>query len=149
METEDEKLDYQEQFRLEREQWKDKIKGLAFQLKSIRTVAEAQVDLFTQRQLLLEYSYKLAAIVSKLNAKVRTENGRLLKSYSENNNIRYQANEKKVLIEGDISAILEKSDLVESHRRFIDQTIQTIDHMLYGIKSRIALEEYLRASTIK
>lgn len=149
MENVEEKLDYQELFIKERHEWKEKIQVLALYLKNIRTVAEAQVDLFTQRQLLLEYSYKLASIVTKLNSKIRTENARLLKNYSEKNNIRYQANEKKVLIEGDISAVLEKADLVESHRKFIDQTIQTVDHMLYAIKNRIALEDYLRASTIK
>ena len=37
----------------------------------------------------------------------------------------------------------------EGHRKFIDQTVQTVDHMLYGIRQRIALEDYLRGSTIK
>lgn len=147
--SEEVKLGYQELFEKERFQWKERIQLLAAHIKDIRTVAEAQVDLFTQRQVLLEYSYKLASIVSKLSSKVRTENARLLKHYSENNDVRYQATEKKSLIEGDMSPILEKIDMVESHRKFIDQTIQTVDHMLYGIKSRIALEEYLRASTIK
>ena len=143
------KLGYQELFEKERFQWKERIQVISMHIKNIRTVAEAQVDLFSQRQILLEYSYKLASIVSKLSSKLRSENSRLLKHYSENNDVRYQANEKKSLIEGDLSPILEKIDMVESHRKFIDQTIQTVDHMLYGIKSRIALEEYLRASTIK
>jgi len=149
MEKDETKLDYQELFVKEREEWKEKIRSLAENIRAINTVAKAQVDLFTQRQVLLEYSYKLASIVTKLNTKIRSENTRLLRHYSENNDVRYQANEKKVLIEGDISHLSEKVDLVESHRKFIDQTIQTVDHMLYGIKSRIALEEYLRASTIK
>jgi hypothetical protein len=53
------------------------------------------------------------------------------------------------MIEADLSEITQKIELVEGHRKFLDQTIQTVDHMLYGIKSRIALEEYLRGSTIK
>jgi hypothetical protein len=118
-------------------------------MKDIRTLAKAQVDLFSQRQVLLEYSYKLASIVSKLNSKYRTEKSRKLKEYSEKSDIRYGANEKTVLIEGDISEITEKIELVEGHRKFIDQTVQTLDHMLYGIKSRISLEEYLRGSTVK
>ena len=72
-----------------------------------------------------------------------------LKDYSENNDVRYGSNEKTVLIEGDLTEITEKIELVEGHRKFIDQTIQTIDHMLYGVKSRIALEDYLRGSTVK
>jgi hypothetical protein len=144
-----EKADFNKLFETERFKWKEKIQILALEMKDIKTLAKAQVDLFSQRQVLLEYSYKLASIVSKLNSKYRTEKSRKLKDYSEKSDIRYGANEKNVLIEGDISEITEKIELVEGHRKYIDQTVQTIDHMLYGIRQRIALEDYLRGSTIK
>ena len=144
-----EKADFNKVFEVERSEWKEKVQVLALEMRDIRTLAKAQVDLFRQRQVLLEYSYKLASIVSKLNSKYRTEKSRKLKEYSEKSDIRYGANEKTVLIEGDISEITEKIELVEGHRKFIDQTVQTLDHMLYGIKSRISLEEYLRGSTVK
>jgi hypothetical protein len=144
-----EKADFNKLFEVERSEWKEKVQVLALEMRDIRTLAKAQVDLFSQRQVLLEYSYKLASIVSKLNSKYRTEKSRKLKEYSEKSDIRYGANEKTVLIEGDISEITEKIELVEGHRKFIDQTVQTLDHMLYGIKSRISLEEYLRGSTVK
>ena len=144
-----EKADFNKLFEVERSEWKEKVQVLALEMRDIRTLAKAQVDLFSQRQVLLEYSYKLASIVSKLNSKYRIEKSRKLKEYSEKSDIRYGANEKTVLIEGDISEITEKIELVEGHRKFIDQTVQTLDHMLYGIKSRISLEEYLRGSTVK
>jgi len=72
-----------------------------------------------------------------------------MKEYSEKSDVRYGSNEKMLLIEGDLTEISEKIELVENHRKFIDQTIQTVDHMLYGIRQRIALEEYLRGSTVK
>jgi hypothetical protein len=144
-----EKADFNKLFETERFKWKEKIQILALEMKDIKTLAKAQVDLFSQRQVLLEYSYKLASIVSKLNSKYRTEKSRKLKDYSEKSDVRYGANEKNVLIEGDISEITEKIELVEGHRKYIDQTVQTIDHMLYGIRQRIALEDYLRGSTIK
>lgn len=144
-----EKADFNKLFETERFKWKEKIQILALEMKDIKTLAKAQVDLFSQRQVLLEYSYKLASIVSKLNSKYRIEKSKKLKDYSEKSDIRYGANEKNVLIEGDISEITEKIELVEGHRKYIDQTVQTIDHMLYGIRQRIALEDYLRGSTIK
>jgi len=144
-----EKTDFGKIFENERSEWKETIQVIAIQMKDIKTLAKAQVDLFSQRQVLLEYSYKLAAIVSKLNSKLRVEKSKKLKDYSERSDVRYGANEKTVLIDGDLTEIAEKIELVESHRKFIDQTIQTVDHMLYGIKSRIALEDYLRGSTVK
>jgi hypothetical protein len=144
-----EKTDFNKIFENERFEWKEKVQTLALQMKDIKTLAKAQVDLFSQRQVLLEYSYKLASIISKLSSRYRADKAKKLKDYSENNDVRYGSNEKTVLIEGDLTEITEKIELVEGHRKFIDQTIQTIDHMLYGVKSRISLEDYLRGSTVK
>jgi hypothetical protein len=142
-------VDYSKLFSDERAEWKEKIQVLSLNLKSIGTVANAQVDLFSNRQILLEYSFKLAHIITKLSTKERVERSKKIKEYSERKDVKYGSNETKALVEGDISEILEKIDLVENHRKFIDQTIQTVDHMLYGIRQRIALEEYLRGGTIK
>ena len=141
--------DYAKLFENERAEWREKIQIIALNLKSIQTVAEAQIELFSTRQILLEYSYKLASIISKLGTKERQERARKLREYQESKDVRYGANETKTMIEADLSEITQKIELVEGHRKFLDQTIQTVDHMLYGIKSRIALEEYLRGSTIK
>jgi len=139
--------DYKQMFDREREEWREKIQVLALNLKDIKTVARAQVDLFGYRQTLLEYSFKLAGIVSKLNSKYKAEKSLKLKDYSEKTDVRYGSNEKTVLIEGDLSSLAEKIELVEGHRKFMDQTVQTVDHMLYGIRHRIMLEDYLRGNT--
>jgi hypothetical protein len=141
--------DYAKLFEAERAEWREKIQVISLNLKSIKTVAEAQIELFSTRQILLEYSYKLASIISKLGTKERQERARKLREYQESKDVRYGANETKTMIEADLSEITQKIELVEGHRKFLDQTIQTVDHMLYGIKSRISLEEYLRGSTIK
>ena len=144
-----EKTDFNKIFENERAEWKEKVQVLAIQMKDIKTLAKAQVDMFSNRQVLLEYSYKLASIISKLSSRYRSDKANKLRHYSENNDVRYGSTEKTVLIEGDLTEITEKIELVESHRKFIDQTIQTVDHMLYGVKSRISLEDYLRGSTEK
>jgi hypothetical protein len=142
-------VDYNKLFENERAEWREKIQVVSLSLKNIRTVAEAQIELFSTRQILLEYNYKLAGIVTKLNSKEKQERAKKLREYQESKDVRYGANETKTMIEGDLVEITQKIEMVEGHRKFIDQTIQTVDHMLYGIKSRIALEEYLRGSTIK
>ena len=149
MEDQEKKADYKEIFEKERAEWSEKIQVVSLHLKDIRTVAKAQVDLYSYRQNLLEYSFKLAGIISKLNSRYRSEKSRKLREYSENTDVRYGANEKTVLIEGDLTQITEKIEIVEGHRKFLDQTVQTVDHMLYGVKSRISLEEYLRGTTVK
>jgi len=141
--------DFHKVFELERAEWGEKIQVISLSLKNIRTVAEAQIELFSTRQILIEYSFKLASIISKLSSRERQERAKKLKEYQENKDIRYGSNETKTLIEGDLAEITQKIELVEGHRKFMDQTVQTVDHMLYGIKQRVSLEEYLRGSTIK
>jgi hypothetical protein len=141
--------DFAKRFEDERAEWTEKVKVLALYMKDIKTLATAQVDLFGSRQALLEYSYKLAQIVSKLNTKYKAEKSKKMREITENTDYKYGSNEKTLIIEGDLSEISGKIEMVESHRKFIDQTVQTIDHMLYGVKSRISLEDYLRGSTIK
>jgi hypothetical protein len=145
----DQQVDYDKLFEAERAEWKEKIQVISLSLKNIKTVADAQIDLFSTRQILLEYGFKLAQVLTKLTARERQERGKKIKEYTENRDVRYGANETKALIEGDLAEINRKIELVENHRKFIDQTIQTVDHMLYGIKSRISLEDYLRGSTVK
>jgi hypothetical protein len=145
----EEKKDYKKMFESERSEWKEKIQVISINLKDIKTVAKAQIDLFSNRQILLEYSYNLAGIISKLNSNYRAQKSKKMKEYSENVSFRYGTNEKNVLIDGDLSELVEKIELVENHRKFIDQTVQTVDHMLYGVRQRISLEDYLRGSTVK
>jgi hypothetical protein len=142
-------VDYNKLFENERAEWREKIQVISLNLKNIRTVAEAQIELFSTRQILLEYNFKLAGIVAKLSSKEKQERAKKLREYQESKDVRYGANETKTMIEGDLVEITQKMEMVEGHRKFIDQTIQTVDHMLYGIRQRIALEEYLRGSTIK
>jgi hypothetical protein len=141
--------DFVKLFEEERADWREKIQGISFSLKNIHTVAEAQIDLFTTRQILIEYGFKLATIVTKLSSKERQERARKMKDYQENKDVRYGSNDLKTMIEGEVAEINQKIELVEGHRKYIDQTVQTVDHMLYGIRQRIALEDYLRGNTIK
>jgi hypothetical protein len=141
--------DLAKRFEEERAEWSEKIRVYSLNLKDIKTVATAQIDLFGARQILLEYSFKLSQIYTKLNSKYRSDKAKKLVEVSENSNYKYGSTEKNLLIDGSLTEISFKLEMVESHRKFIDQTVQTVDHMLYGIRQRIALEEYLRGSTIK
>ena len=123
--------DYAKLFENERAEWREKIQVIALNLKSIQTVAEAQIELFSTRQILLEYSYKLASIISKLGTKERQERAKKLREYQESKDVRYGVNETKTMVEADLAEITQKIELFEGHRKFLDQTIQTVDHMLY------------------
>lgn len=142
-------MDFQKKFEDESTEWTEKIRDLSVRMKNIREIAEVQVDLYSNRQILLEYVTKLGQVLVKLNAKYRKDRAERLKHWSENSQIKYGANEKTPLIEGDLSELKERIDMVDGHISFMNETIKTVDHMLFGVKSRIALEEYMRSGAVK
>ncbi len=133
----------------ERKEWTEKIKTLAVRLKNIREIADVQVDLFSYRQILLEYNASLLQVMSKLNAKLRKDKGDRLKYYSESHQVKYGANEKTPLIDGDLTELKERIEIVDTQIGFLNETIKTIDHMLYGIRHRIMVEDYLRSGSVR
>jgi hypothetical protein len=143
------KIDFDKKFGEERSEWTEKIRSLSIRMKNIRELAEVQVDLYSNRQIILEYIAKLGQVMTKLNSKFRKDKAERLKHYSENSQVKYGANEKNPLIEGDLTELKERMEIVETQLSFLNETIKTVDHCLYGIKSRIALEEYLRSGAVK
>ena len=99
--------------------------------------------------MLLELYSKLGQVMVKLNAKYRKDKADRLRHYSESVQIKYGANEKTPLIEGDLSELKERMDMVDSQISFFNETMKTVDHMLYGIRHRIMLEDYLRSGAVR
>jgi hypothetical protein len=143
----DQSQDFEEQFSTERSEWTERIRELSVRMRNIREIAEVQVELYSDRQKLLEYAYKLGQILTKLNAKFRSDRRTKMVYYSEEHNTRYGANEKTALIDGDLSEIKRKIDVVDNQMSFLNETVKTVDHFLYGVKSRISLEEFMRGSS--
>lgn len=137
-------MNYIERFENERKEWTEKIQSFSERMKDIKNLVYLQVDLFSNRQILLEYISNLGQIIIKLNNKYKKSKSERMKYYSEVHQVRYGTNEKTPLIEGELSELKERIDILDSHISFLNETIKTIDFMIYGVKSRILLEEYLR-----
>jgi len=140
------KLDFIKKFEIERSEWTENVRTLSIRMKNIRELAEVQVNLFSDRQRLLEYSANLNQVIVKLNSKYRKDKADRLKYYSENHQVKYGTNEKNPLIEGDLTELKERIELVECQITFFNETLRTIDFCLYGVKNMIILQEYLRDS---
>jgi hypothetical protein len=145
-EKEDANLETEARFISEREDWKKKITSLSHRMRDIKGIASVQVDLYSERQILIEYQHNLGQVLGRILSKQKKLRKASLKKYSESNDIKYGANEKTVLIEGDLSDVAQRIEMIENHRKYVDQTVQTVDHMLYGIKNRVELEKYLNGS---
>ena len=133
-----ERKDFGIEFQNEREEWTEKIRVLSIRMKNIKELADVQVEVYSSRQMLLEMYSKLGQVMVKLNAKYRKDKAERLRYYSESVQVKYGSNEKTPLIEGDLSELKERMDLVDGQISFFNETMKTVDHMLFGVKSRIS-----------
>jgi hypothetical protein len=112
-------------------------------LSNLKDLKKAQVNMLSLRQRLLEDNHTLLEHVTILRKKYREDRANEMENLSRNLQIRYQANEKTVVIEGKTSAIKESLEIFETQVSFFNESIKTIDNIIFGIKTRLDIEKTL------
>jgi hypothetical protein len=112
-------------------------------LSNLKTLKEAQVNMLSLRQRLLEDNHTLLEHITILRKKLREEKSGEMENLSRNLQIRYQANEKNVVIDGRTANTKEYLDIFENQSAFFTDSIKTIDNVIFGIKTRLDIEKTL------
>ena len=112
-------------------------------LSNLKTLKIAQVNMLSLRQRLLEDNHTLLENITTLRKKFREERSSEMENLSKNLQIRYQTNEKTVVIEGKTSSTKESLELFENQISFYSESIKTIDSIIFGIKTRLDIEKTL------
>ncbi len=112
-------------------------------LSNLKTLKEAQVNMLSLRQRLLEDNHTLFEHITSLRKKYRDDRSAEMENLSRNLQIRYQANEKTVVLDGRTSVIKESLEIFENQVSFFTESIKTIDNIIFGIKTRIDIEKTL------
>lgn len=112
-------------------------------LSNLKTLKDAQVNMLSLRQRLLEDNHTLLEHITALRKKFRDEKAETMETLSKNLQLRYQANEKNVVIEGRTSVTKEYLEIFENQISFFNESIKTIDSIIFGIKTRLDIEKTL------
>ena len=112
-------------------------------LSNLKTLKDAQVQMLSLRQRLLEDNHTLLENITMLRKKYREERAAEMENISKNLQLRYQSNEKTVVIEGRTSATKEYLEIFENQVAFFTDSIKTIDNIIFGIKTRLDIEKTL------
>ena len=106
-------------------------------LSNLKTLKTAQVNMLSLRQRLLEDNHTLLEHITLLRKKFREERATVMEDLSKNMQLRYQTNEKNVVIEGKTSSTKEYLEIFENQVAFFNDSIKTIDNIIFGIKTRL------------
>lgn len=135
----------EEKFSEERIEWKDTIKMMSQKLKKVFDLVELETIVYTERQRAVEYHHYLLTLYSKINKIYRKKHSEKYDFYTYQSQKRYpNKGDKEFQILTDIAETVEKKEAIHNHAKYIDQTISTIDNIIFGIKYRIELEQIAR-----
>lgn len=133
-----------ERFKKERIEWTDRLKDMSESMRDIYKIADLQTDLYSYRQIAVEYTHTLFTHIIKINRIFREHKVERWEHYTRNYDLRMDKDPKELHIYVDIADINDRREMLQNHLDFMRETIKTIDTMSYGIKYRMAAEEYKR-----
>jgi len=145
VEEKSEKQTLEERFARERLSWSAKVKEMSTKLKRALDVAILMTEIYTERQRGLEYYHYLISLLIKINKNYK-------KSYAERHeyytfksqkrfaNVAAMNNQISVELEG----IVEKREILDNHAKFMLETVKTVDNLIFGMKTRIDIEQIAR-----
>lgn len=134
-------------FEEERKKWSAKIAACSKKMKDIYTVSELTTEIYTERQLAVEYHHYLMTVFAKITRNYRKQWNERYEYYSYKSQKRFPNEKTKELqILGDIENILEKREELEIQIKFMGATIGSLDNIIYGIKYKVELENIIRGN---
>lgn len=129
-----------------RQSWVDEIEKMNEMMKTIPKVDELLNTIYTKRQKLVDYYYGMAGVIAKQSREYK-------KSYMEMfNNVKLNgykgmriATDQAIskLIEVELADKKEIIDLLQGHNEYIQESIKTVDNMIYGINQKIKVQEIM------
>lgn len=143
MKIDNEKITLSARFKNDRNVYSTEIKEGVQLLYNIKNIPEVQVTFLSLRQRLLEDNHTLIEHYIKYKKLYRSKKGTEWENVSKIGQARYQPTEKGHLVDGKLSDLQEKIDLLKAQIDFHSEAIKTVDSVLFGIKDRIASQKLL------
>jgi hypothetical protein len=141
-----ESVGYVERFEQERNDWTEDVRGISSRFKNIDDMVDVQVDLYSKRQLGVEYMHQLMVLQSRLKKTWIAEYKKAYDTLILDQDYRYSEKERQRIAEEKTSASKLKLDILQSHVDFFRETIKTIDNMIFGVKHRLEIEDFKRGN---
>jgi len=132
-----------EEFEEERKKWKDKVLEMANRVNKLDQVASLQVDLYSSRQIIIERISKLYQYLALYNSVYKTKKKDLFLKYTIYSDIKLGQGEKTIMVEGDLADLQKKVNLIEHHIDYYKETVKNLDSMLYGVRNKLQIEQFL------
>lgn len=127
------------------QQWSSLVTELNQKMKKFSDLPELQMTVYSSRQNALDYYFNLLSQVSSMSKEYKKQYATKYNAYKINSQIRYSSEASiNAQIASDLSDYVHQITLIENHAKFMQETIKTIDNIIFGISNRIRIEEIIQ-----
>lgn len=135
---------YEDKLKAIQSKWVDKVKSLNEKMKSLATLESLLNEIYSERQNACDYYFSLLGILSKLSRKYKVEYASKYTYYKTQSQIRFSSDSSiNTQIEADLEEIKSQISLVDNHAKYMQETIKTIDNLIYGVNNKIRVYELI------
>lgn len=129
---------------LHQQQWSTLINELNAKMKKFADLIDLQNNIYSKRQDATDYYFGLLSKLSNLTRDYKAKYSQKYNYYKTQSQIRYSSESSiNAQIDADLRDEKYQIDLLEQHAKYMAETIKTIDSLIYGITSRIRIEELI------
>ena len=127
------------------QQWSNVILEMNNMMKKFVDLPDLQMTIYSKRQNALDYYFNLLYQISAMSKEYKKQYAAKYNSYKVNSQIRYNSDTAiNAQIASDLADVSYKLTLLENHSKYMQETIKTIDNLIYAISNRIRIEELIQ-----
>ena len=127
------------------QQWSNVILEMNNMMKKFADLTDLQMTIYSKRQNALYYYFNLLYQISAMSKEYKKQYAAKYNSYKVNSQIRYNSDTAiNAQIASDLADVSYKLTLLENHSKYMQETIKTIDNLIYAISNRIRIEELIQ-----
>ena len=130
-------------------EWLIKISKLNEQLKNLEGIRDLQTTIVTERQIAVDYYYKVLRMLSTLNKEYRPKYVDTYDYFKTRSDIRLNSDQAIAAhVQGKLASSLMDIELMNNHAKYMQETIKSIDDIIYAIQNRLQLEKLIKGYDI-
>ena len=127
------------------QQWSNVISEMNSMMKKFTDLPDLQMTIYSKRQNALDYYFTLLYQISAMSKEYKKQYAAKYNNYKVNSQIRYNSDTAiNAQIAADLADVSYKLTLLENHSKYMQETIKTIDNLIYAISNRIRIEELIQ-----
>lgn len=127
------------------QQWSNVISEMNSMMKKFTDLPDLQMTIYSKRQNALDYYFNLLYQISAMSKEYKKQYAVKYNNYKVNSQIRYNSDTAiNAQIASDLADVSYKLTLLENHSKYMQETIKTIDNLIFAISNRIRIEELIQ-----